>query len=74
MMVSRFIFGTVLYFLFFAYNLSRIMTFITYQVQRYCLGSLRAFWRQTDRQTDERTEGDLNFLERYSITTPSGFD
>ena len=35
------------------------------KVQR-CLGSLGA-WRR-------RTDGVLNFLERYMITNPSGFD
>jgi hypothetical protein len=38
-------------------------TFIKFQVQRYCLCSLGAFRQQTDRRTD----GAANFLERYMI-------
>ena len=30
--------------------------------------------RQADGQTNRQTDGVLNFLERYLITTPSGFD
>ena len=36
----------------------------------WLFGSLLA----TDGQTDRQTDGVINFLERYMITTPSGFD
>ena len=39
-----------------------------FQVQPYCLGSLEAYWRPINRQTDTV----LNFREHYLITTPSG--
>jgi len=35
-----------------------------------CFGGFEAFWRRTDGQTD----GVLNFLVRYLITTPNGVD
>ena len=46
-------------------------TFIKCQIRRYFLGSLGAYRCRTDGHTDGRR---ANFLERYLITTPSGFD